>query len=186
MRSALRLLATPASSRYLQSGNPTGLTGLLTHPSPRANLVVLYTATLSKLKALPAHSSYRAAAEALTKHRLSIVEAVKPEGWDEWNARAQETLKKHPDLFHSRDTSKTRYLRGEIEGKSYVWERLMAERDPDSVEWHNQRPTEEEEGPRAEGVRDLRELQHPRAVDFDEPDPALQEWVPEPKLDASQ
>lgn len=186
MRPTFRLFANPSASRYLTPGQPTGLTGLLTHPSPRANLVVLYTATLSKLRAFPAHSSYRAATEALTKYRLSIVEAVKPQGWDEWNAHAQSLLKQYPDLFADPERS-GRYLRGNIDGKSYVYERLMVVKDEDTeVEWGGEKPIAELEGPRASGERDFSELENPRESDWLEEPEGVRRWVPEPKLDAVQ
>ncbi|KAL8896946.1 MAG: hypothetical protein Q9207_007466, partial [Kuettlingeria erythrocarpa] len=51
-----RLLAAVKPERFLTPGNPTGLTGLLTHPAPRTQLLYLYSATLAKLARLPAHS----------------------------------------------------------------------------------------------------------------------------------
>ncbi|KAI5816517.1 ETC complex I subunit conserved region-domain-containing protein [Pyronema omphalodes] len=75
MRASLRLL-TPR----LQAFTPTGLAGVLTHPHPRPVLIALYNHTLDVLKTLPEHSVYRQSAENLTKHRLSIVEAVAPPG----------------------------------------------------------------------------------------------------------
>ena len=89
MKSALRLLASVRSGRYLEPGNPTGLTGLYNHPAPRSTLLYLYTATLERLKELPEHSVYRQSAEALTRHRRSLVESVKPEGFDDWVAKLQ-------------------------------------------------------------------------------------------------
>ncbi|ANZ73459.1 BA75_00686T0 [Komagataella pastoris] len=56
-------------------GNPTGLTGLFQHPSPRPTLITLYKATLKNLEEkIPKESVYRTAVEAFTKERLSIVE----------------------------------------------------------------------------------------------------------------
>ena len=98
MRSTLIRLANPA--RYLTPGNPTGLCGVATHPSPRPVLLNLYQTTLQQLSALPAHSSYRASTEALTKHRLAIIQSYKPEGYDAW-------LKKSEEKF-SEDVKKTR------------------------------------------------------------------------------
>jgi hypothetical protein len=82
MRPATRLFA--AVAKRLEPGNPTGLTGLHTHGAPRSALIYLYTSTLRKLAALPAHSIYRQATEALTKQRLAVIEAVKPAGYDTW------------------------------------------------------------------------------------------------------
>ncbi|OZJ02099.1 hypothetical protein BZG36_05211, partial [Bifiguratus adelaidae] len=55
----------------------TGLTGIAVHNSPRPTLIKVYNQTLSRLSALPASAVYRQAAEALTKHRLEIVESTK-------------------------------------------------------------------------------------------------------------
>jgi NADH dehydrogenase (ubiquinone) 1 alpha subcomplex subunit 5 len=96
MRPTTRLWATvnKATSRTLAPGQPTGLTGLLTHPAPRSTLIYLYSNTLSKLEKIPESSVYRQATEALTKKRLAIIKAVKPEGYDAWNERVQFELAK--------------------------------------------------------------------------------------------
>jgi len=98
MRPTIRLLAQAA--RYLEAGSPTGLTGLLTHPSPRSTLLHTYNSTLDKLKEFPEHSVYRQSVEGLTKHRLNIIEGVKPEGLEAWQERVKETVEKHPEAFH--------------------------------------------------------------------------------------
>ncbi|CAD0043590.1 unnamed protein product [Aureobasidium pullulans] len=78
MRPSTRLLAQ--ATRYLTPGAPTGLTGL---------------------KQFPEHSVYRQSVEALTKHRLSIVESVKPEGLEEWQSRVRSVVEAHPNAFRS-------------------------------------------------------------------------------------
>lgn len=92
MRSSLRLLAVAKPSRFLEPSAPTGLAGLLTHPAPRTTLIHLYNTTLSKLSALPETSLYRQSTEALTKHRLAIIEATKPDGYAEWKQRAEKQI----------------------------------------------------------------------------------------------
>jgi NADH dehydrogenase (ubiquinone) 1 alpha subcomplex subunit 5 len=94
MRPTARLFAavSQAAPRHLKPGNPTGLTGLLTHPAPRSALIYLYSSVLSKLQQLPESSVYRQATEALTKKRLDIVKAVKPEGYEAWSERMQYRL----------------------------------------------------------------------------------------------
>ncbi|KAL1408878.1 hypothetical protein Q8F55_005692 [Vanrija albida] len=52
----------------------TGITGVAVHPNPLPALTKVYNQTLTSLSALPATSVYRQAAEALTKHRLALVE----------------------------------------------------------------------------------------------------------------
>lgn len=101
MRSSLRLLANVKPARYLEPFAPTGLTGLITHPSPRPTLIYLYTTTLEKLKAFPESSVYRQSTEALTRHRLQIVESTKPPGYDAWLERARKAVQAEPERFKS-------------------------------------------------------------------------------------
>ena len=96
MRPALRLLA--AVAKY-EPGLPTGLTGLLTHTSPRSTLLYLYSSTLDSLATMPDHSVYRKSTEALTKHRMRIVESIKPPGLQEWQQRVESLVDAHPDAF---------------------------------------------------------------------------------------
>ncbi|EME79116.1 uncharacterized protein MYCFIDRAFT_64015 [Pseudocercospora fijiensis CIRAD86] len=100
MRAALRLLASvQRSTQFLETGAPTGLTGLLTHSSPRTTLLFLYHDTLDRLKALPEHSLYRQSTEALTKHRLKILEETKPQGLEEWQKRVASVAEGNTDAF---------------------------------------------------------------------------------------
>ncbi len=101
MRSTLRLLASVKQARYLEPFAPTGLTGLQTHPSPRPTLIYLYTSTLQKLKAFPESSVYRQSTEALTRHRLQIIESTKPPGFDAWLERVKKTVGAEPERFAS-------------------------------------------------------------------------------------
>jgi len=98
MRPALRLLAKVKPGRYLEAYSNTGLTGLFTHPAPRPTLIHLYRNTLDKLKELPKSSVYRQSTEALTKHRLKIVESVKPEGFEAWEEKTKEFIAKDPNV----------------------------------------------------------------------------------------
>ena len=52
----------------------TGITGLHVHPNPLPELTKTYENTLSVLASLPATSAYRQGVEALTRHKLSIVQ----------------------------------------------------------------------------------------------------------------
>ncbi|EPE26063.1 NADH-ubiquinone oxidoreductase 29.9 kDa subunit [Glarea lozoyensis ATCC 20868] len=103
MRRTFRQLAAVKPSNYLEPGAPTGLTGLRTHPSPRSALVYLYSRTLDKLAQFPESSLYRQSAEALTKHRMSIVTSIKPSNFEEWKKAAQQVVEAHPDLFKTED-----------------------------------------------------------------------------------
>jgi NADH dehydrogenase (ubiquinone) 1 alpha subcomplex subunit 5 len=99
MRPATRLFAAVQKAKYLEPGAPTGLAGLLTHASPRSTLLYVYTNTLEKLKFFPEHSVYRQSTEALTRHRLSVIESVKPAGLEEWQARVEKIIDGHPEAF---------------------------------------------------------------------------------------
>ena len=57
------------------TGNPTGLTGILTHPNPRPALIELYRSTLGFLDdKFPEESVYKKSTLNFTKKRLEIVE----------------------------------------------------------------------------------------------------------------
>ena len=100
MRQTLRLLASVShTATYLTPAAPTGLTGLLTHATPRSTLLYLYSSTLDRLKSLPESSVYRQSTEALTKHRMRIVENIKPSGLSEWQSRVSDLVDEHPDAF---------------------------------------------------------------------------------------
>ncbi|KAF2877487.1 ETC complex I subunit conserved region-domain-containing protein [Massariosphaeria phaeospora] len=105
MRAATRLLASVKPGQYLEIGSPTGLTGLRTHPTPRSTLLYLYNSTLDKLKQIPESSVYRQSTEALTRHRMKIIEEVKPEGWDAWMEKVQMQVADNPDAFKIKKTS---------------------------------------------------------------------------------
>jgi NADH dehydrogenase (ubiquinone) 1 alpha subcomplex subunit 5 len=97
MRSSTRLFAQVA--KYLEPNTPTGLTGLVTHPSPRPALIYTYRQTLEKLQQLPTSSVYRQSVENLTKHRLAIIESEVPEGYDAWKERITAQVGKSPEAF---------------------------------------------------------------------------------------
>lgn len=105
MRAAFRLLASVKPGQFLEAGTPTGLTGLLTHPSPRSSLLYHYNATLDKLKQIPESSVYRQSTEALTRHRLSIVEQSTPAGWKEWQEKIKLLIDEDPTNFQTFETS---------------------------------------------------------------------------------
>lgn len=94
MRSTTRLLA-----RYLDAGQPTGLTGLWTHRAPRSTLLYLYDKTLDRLQSFPESSLYRQSVEAVTKHRRDLVKQTSPPGHDEWAAKARDLVKNNPGKF---------------------------------------------------------------------------------------
>ncbi len=189
MRAASRLLANIKSSRFLESGTPTGLTGLVTHAAPRSALLYLYNTTLDNLKSLPESSVYRQSTESLTRHRLKIVEQVKPEGYDEWLARTRKNLEQRPELFETRPSSDGErqdppraVRRG---GETFVAVEVD-ERDPDSLEWDG----EPDLGPVLEGTRTAEEKEKDLRPLLNNPGPPQDEkplkWEPEPPLDKDQ
>jgi NADH dehydrogenase (ubiquinone) 1 alpha subcomplex subunit 5 len=100
MRPSTTLRATVKSaSQYLERGAPTGLTGLITHPAPRAALLGTYQLTLHRLRQLPTSSVYRQSCEALTKQRLKVIEATVPEGYDAWLERVKKTISAHQSTY---------------------------------------------------------------------------------------
>ena len=105
MRAAARLLASVKNGRYLEPGAPTGLCGLLTHPSPRSTLLFHYNATLDKLQQIPESSVYRQSTEALTRHRLKIIEDAEPAGWKEWQETVQDKISSDPGAFTFKHTA---------------------------------------------------------------------------------
>ena len=171
MKSTLRLLAAVKPGRFLEAGNPTGLTGLFTHPSPRSTLLYLYGATLDKLKAFPDHSVYRQSTEALTKHRMNIIQSIKPEGYDEWAKKAAEKLEKYPEAFQPGGN----LVRRSANGQDFV---SVEDKDPEDEEWAPSEGTRTREEKAAEFAL----LRKGRRKDYSK----IVNWEPEPPLDASQ
>lgn len=171
MRNTLRLLATVKPGRYLEAGNPTGLTGLFTHPTPRSALLYLYGATLDKLKAFPDHSVYRQSTEALTKHRMKIIDSIKPEGYDEWAKKAAEKIEKYPEAFQPGG----KYVYKSAGGQDFV---TVEEKEFEDQEWASL------EGPRdrKEKAAELALLKKGRRQDYSK----VVNWEVEPPLEASQ
>jgi NADH dehydrogenase (ubiquinone) 1 alpha subcomplex subunit 5 len=115
MRRTFRLLAAVKPARYIESGRPTGLAGLYSHPSPRSTLLFLYSSTLDKLKAVPGHSVYRQSVEAVTKHRMQIVEQAVPPGYEEWAATARKLLADELEASKSREALASELKKAEEE-----------------------------------------------------------------------
>jgi hypothetical protein len=126
MRTSLRLLAKVKPGTFLEANTPTGLAGLTTHPAPRPALILTYRQTLDKLQQLPTTSVYRQSTEALTKHRLSIVESTKPAGYDEWLSRVQKQISANPDAYKNMQRLDGSYAHGKIpEESSDVWDGVV-------------------------------------------------------------
>jgi NADH dehydrogenase (ubiquinone) 1 alpha subcomplex subunit 5 len=170
MRRSFRLLAAVKPSRYLEPHAPTGLTGLLTHPSPRSTLLYLYSQTLEKLKAIPESSLYRQSTEAVTKHRMQIVQSAVPEGWKEWNEKAKQTILEHPEVFNTPDGEiphdGEKLKRVTVNGKDFVITKPERGLDVDEDEWDG-----EEDQVELEGVRSTDERKHFADKDANKPRP---------------
>ena len=144
MRTALRLLASVKSARYLEPGNPTGLTGLYNHPAPRSTLLYIYNTTLDRLRELPEHSVYRQSTEALTKHRKSLVESVEPEGFKEWVAKSKQRSQEEGN--DSRDTSGSQAV--ERDGQRFIIRQASFGEQVTHREWDGQPVIDPKEGSR--------------------------------------
>lgn len=171
--------------RFLEPGAPTGLTGLHTNPSPRSTLLFLYSSTLDRIKAVPEASVYRQSVEAVTKHRMSLVQSVKPAGYDEWLSKAREILEKHPDHFKETahkmaDGSLASGL--ERDGKFFVLRQKDQELDTRYEEWDS-------EGGWGIGKDDHRitlGTKDKTQLTRGPPDDAEVKWEDEPKLTIDQ
>lgn len=86
MRTALRLLSSVPAYGVGRRGNKltTGLHGLPVHPDPLPQLVQIYKSTLTALESsIPKGVVYRQSAEAITQHRLSVVEKHQAKGGED-------------------------------------------------------------------------------------------------------
>ena len=139
MRRSFRQLAAVKPSRFLEAGSPTGLAGLLTHPSPRKTLMYLYSSTLDELKKIPESSLYRQSTEALARHRLDILTAVEPEGYAEWAVKAEKIIAEHPEVFTTPEGgipyNKGQYKKEIKDGKTFVTIIDQGEWDDQNDEW---------------------------------------------------
>ncbi|CAK7202409.1 hypothetical protein SEUCBS139899_005132 [Sporothrix eucalyptigena] len=187
MRAALRLMAGVKPGRYLQSGTQTGLAGLYTHETPRSTLLFLYSSTLEKLQAAPEQSVYRQSVEAITKHRMAIVEAVKPEGYDEWLVRAKKLVAENPGHFGKVaklgvDGAATWSV--QKGGRTFIIQDVPELVDQRDKEWDG----EIDEGAEREGARSLEERadQALSATRKSLEEIETVNWEPEPQLTAEQ
>lgn len=183
MRRTARLLASVKPARYLEADTPTGLTGLLTHPTPRPTLIYVYSSTLEKLKALPSSSLYRQSTEALTNHRLKIVQSTIPEGFEEWKVRSNKLIEENPEVFDPKHPEYTpsRHHTVSANGQSFVETKIGTST---RLEWDG----EEDKGPVLEGSRTLRERADQSELLQQRPssDTKRFTWEPEPSLNADQ
>ncbi|KAL8848195.1 MAG: hypothetical protein Q9221_006764 [Calogaya cf. arnoldii] len=173
MKSTSRLFAVVKSERFLTPGNPTGLTGLVTHPAPRSQLIYLYSSTLDKLSRIPEYSVYRQSAEAITKQRLNIVNGFKPPGYEEWAQRAKQKIQEHPDVFGKDRDPSTGTREGNIIRKILSSRGSSSDRQPAALE-----------GSRTQEERDRHSSIVTKAAVTPKAD--IVQWENEPPLEASQ
>lgn len=174
MKPSLRLFANiKPTGHYLRPYAPTGLTGLRNHPSPRSSLIFLYQSTLHKLKDFPESSIYRKSTEALTKHRLNIVQATKPPGFEEWNQKLQAAIKKDPERFKNA-LQPGGFYAAQVEDNFT---------HPDDREWDGEEHQPQEEGAalsEEEVMKRFKTLSEEKVVKD------VPQWEPEPPLLAEQ
>ncbi|KAK7415617.1 hypothetical protein QQX98_005761 [Neonectria punicea] len=181
MRPTARVFA-----RYLEAGTPTGLTGLWTHATPRSTLLYLYGTTLSKLQTMPETSMYRQSVEAVTKHRMALVEQMVPPGYNEWAVKAKELVSKNTAQFRVAsgrlDGSEARTVK--LGDKVFIVGRKHEAGDIRVEEWDG----EADEGAELEGIRTAEERKD--QVLWAERKPLENheqvEWDEEPQLTADQ
>jgi len=187
MRRTLRQLAAVKPARYLEAGTPTGLTGLLTHASPRSSLLYIYASTLSKLSQFPESSLYRQSTEAVTNHRLKIVKAVVPEGIEKYQEYVKSFVEKYPEVMtkgrEELAIEGIEYQGKDIGGEKFLITTVGEEYDEIETEWDG-----EEEKVELEGTRTAAERKGQKTIG-DKRRPSGQSAVklyPEPPLTSDQ
>ncbi|CAI7613336.1 hypothetical protein PCG10_004626 [Penicillium crustosum] len=184
MRSTLRLLAN-VKPRYLEPFAPTGLTGLFTHPSPRPTLIYLYSTTLQKLQAFPESSAYRQSVEALTRHRLQVIESQKPAGFDAWLERVRKAVGSEPERFAKVQRADGSYTHAAAQQKDGSDNVRGEEWDGEGLSATTEGPhrTPQQEAEWAKIMNEASETTDKAEHDFYHQD---MKWESEPALDADQ
>lgn len=184
MRSTLRLLAN-VKPRYLEPFAPTGLTGLFTHPSPRPTLIYLYSTTLQKLQAFPESSAYRQSVEALTRHRLQVIESQKPAGFDAWLERVRKVVGAEPERFAKVQRADGTYTHAAAQQKDGSDNARGEEWDGESLSATTEGParTPQQEAEWAQIMNEASETTEKAEHDFYH---QHMKWESEPALDADQ
>ncbi|KAL8822871.1 MAG: hypothetical protein Q9170_008383, partial [Blastenia crenularia] len=117
---------------------------------------------------------YRQSAEAITTHRLRIIEAVKPPGYDAWAERARQFVKERPETFGENVD-----LGGVLIGAELRREKVVGD-----VEWDGEKKVPPMlAGSRSEVEKNarLRQIMKARSLG-----PELKGWETEPALEAGQ
>jgi NADH dehydrogenase (ubiquinone) 1 alpha subcomplex subunit 5 len=141
---------------------------------------------LSRLQNIPESSLYRQSVEAVTKHRMSLVEAQTPPGYDEWAVKAKQLVGKSSEQF--------RVNSGRIDGSEARTVKLgdrvfiIGQRHQAGDIRHEEWDGEEDEGGELEGIRTPEERKDQVIWAERKPleDHEQIEWEDEPQLTADQ
>jgi NADH dehydrogenase (ubiquinone) 1 alpha subcomplex subunit 5 len=146
-------------------------------------LIYLYTSTLEKLKAFPESSAYRQSTEALTRHRLQIVESTKPAGYEAWLERVKKAVAAEPERFASLRLADGSYAAVQRDDNSD---------NPRGEEWDGEKLEPTTEGPartpeqQARWEKELEEATSSAADAESDFHTKQMKWENEPALDADQ
>merc|ERR1711939_919387 len=110
----------------------TGIHGLPVHPNPLPTLLDLYKSTLSTLQTrIPQGVVYRQSAEAITQHRVGIIEKHAGSDGSQGGEQAVEGIEKELDLGRIEEVIKMAEVEKRSEWKS--WEDLQHK--PEKGQW---------------------------------------------------
>lgn len=120
---------------------------------------------------------------------MNIIEAVEPEGYKEWAAKAKATLAEHPEVFETKEGGVShdggRHVKETKNGRMFVTTKPDNEYDELTVEWDGEKDT----GGELEGSRTMEERKGQAALHARErptSDTKTVHWDPEPPLNAEQ
>ncbi len=130
---------------------------------------------------------YRQSTEALTKHRMALVEATKPPGYEEWAARTAKRIADDPEKFSAVSSSRvdgSHTWQVDRDGKKFLIRHQPPEVDMREQEWDG----EINEGPELEGPRGEEERRDQVLLATRKPleNDGHVEWEDEPLLTADQ
>ena len=124
----------------------------------------------------------------MTRHRLAIVEGIKPAGYDEWASRTRQLVDEHPDVFSTPEGGVEhdggKHVKSTRDGRSFVTTKQTQEPDERLQEWDG----EKVEAPEPEGTVSSAERASQALLGRARPgsDEKQIAWEPEPALEASQ
>jgi NADH dehydrogenase (ubiquinone) 1 alpha subcomplex subunit 5 len=119
---------------------------------------------------------------------MSIISAVKPEGYEAWAEKAKATLAEHPEVFETKVGSvahdEGRHIKETKGGTVFISTKPEKEYDELTVEWDG----EADSGGELEGTRTMAERKGQADLAKERPgiDTKTVQWDPEPPLTAEQ